>query len=121
YGVDEARVVAALVDLSSEGRLVQGEFRPGGVEREWCDTEVLRRIRRRSLAALRREVEPVEADALARFLPAWQGVGLPRRGVDGLVEVLGVLQGAPVPASVLEADVLPARLDPYRPADLDAL
>ncbi|HYI60375.1 MAG TPA: DEAD/DEAH box helicase [Acidimicrobiales bacterium] len=121
YGVDEARVIAALVDLSSEGRLVQGEFRPGGVEREWCDTEVLRRIRRRSLAALRREVEPVEADALARFLTAWQGVGLPRRGVDGLVEVLGVLQGAPVPASALESDVLPARLDPYRPADLDAL
>ncbi len=119
--VDEPRVVAALADLSSEGRVVQGEFRPGGVEREWCDNEVLRRIRRRSLAALRREVEPVEADALARFLPRWQGVGLPRRGVDGLVEALGVLQGAPVPASVLESDVLPARMQQYRPADLDAL
>ncbi|WCO68289.1 DEAD/DEAH box helicase [Iamia majanohamensis] len=119
--VDEPRVVAALADLSSEGRVVQGEFRPGGVEREWCDNEVLRRIRRRSLAALRREVEPVEADALARFLPRWQGVGLPRRGVDGLVEALGVLQGAPIPASVLEADVLPARLPQYRPADLDGL
>jgi ATP-dependent Lhr-like helicase len=121
YGVDEPRVVTALVELSSDGRVVTGEFRPEGVEREWCDAEVLRRIRRRSLAALRREVEPVEADALARFLPRWQGVGLPRRGIDGLVEVLGVLQGAPIPASVLETDVLPARMDGYRPADLDAL
>ncbi|HEV7722362.1 MAG TPA: DEAD/DEAH box helicase, partial [Iamia sp.] len=121
YGVDEPRTAGALSELASDGRVVLGEFRPGGVEREWCDAEVLRRIRRRSLAALRREVEPVEADALARFLPAWQGVGLPRRGIDGLVEALGVLQGAPIPASVLEADVLPARLDRYRPADLDAL
>jgi len=121
YGVDERRVVVALADLSSQGRVVIGEFRPDGVEREWCDSEVLRRIRRRSLAALRREVEPVEADALARFLPGWQGVGLPRTGVDGLIEALGVLQGAPIPASVLEADVLAARLNSYRPADLDAL
>ncbi|CAN5750628.1 hypothetical protein BH24ACT4_BH24ACT4_18030 [soil metagenome] len=121
YAVDEPRSVGALAALSAEGRVVQGEFRPGGVEREVCDNEVLRRIRRRSLAALRREVEPVEAEALARFLPRWQGVGLPRRGIDGLVEVLGVLQGAPLPASVLEADVLPARMDQYRPADLDAL
>ncbi len=121
YAVDEPRVVAVLAALSAEGRVVQGEFRPGGVEREWCDNEVLRRIRRRSLAALRREVEPVEADALARFLPRWQGVGLPRRGVDGLVEALGVLQGAPIPASVLETDILPARMEQYRSADLDAL
>lgn len=121
YAVDEPRAAGALQELASDGRVVLGEFRPGGVEREWCDAEVLRRIRRRSLAALRREVEPVEADALARFLPTWQGVGLPRRGLDGLAEVLAVLQGAPIPASVLEADVLPARMDRYRPADLDAL
>ncbi len=121
YGVDEPRAAGALSELSADGRIVLGEFRPGGVEREWCDAEVLRRIRRRSLAALRREVEPVEADALARFLPAWQGVGLPRRGLDGLAETLAVLQGAAIPASVLEADVLPARMDRYRPADLDAL
>ncbi|WP_255566609.1 DEAD/DEAH box helicase [Iamia sp. SCSIO 61187] len=121
YGVDEPRAAGALSELASDGRVVLGEFRPGGVEREWCDAEVLRRIRRRSLAALRREVEPVEADALARFLPAWQGVGMPRRGVDGLAEAIAVLQGAPIPASVLETDVLPARMDRYRPADLDAL
>ena len=57
------------------GRLLRGEFRPGGVEREWCDPEVLRLLRRRSLARLRREIEPVEAEALARFLPAWHGIG----------------------------------------------
>src|SRR6202007_1064727 len=107
--------------LEADGRVVLGEFRPGGVEREWCDDDVLRQLRRRSLSALRREVEPVEGDALARFLPAWQGVGGHRRGVDGLVEVIGALQGAALPASVLEADVLPARLVDYRPADLDAL
>ncbi|MCU1454483.1 MAG: putative ATP-dependent helicase, partial [Acidimicrobiales bacterium] len=121
YGVDADRARAALDRLSTDGRIVRGEFRPEGIEREWCDDEVLRLLRRRSLAALRREVEPVDSVALARFLPRWQGVGLPRRGVDGLVEVLGVLQGASIPASVLEADVLPARVASYAPADLDAL
>jgi ATP-dependent Lhr-like helicase len=120
-GIDVTRVRRVLDELVSAGRLVRGEFRPGGAEREWCDPEVLRQLRRRSLAVLRAEVEPVDGAALGRFLPAWQGVGLPRRGVDGLVEVLSVLAGAPIPASVLEADVLPARLAEYRPSDLDAL
>ena len=121
FGVDVERIRGPLDALAADGRVVQGEFRPDGVEREWCDDDVLRQLRRRSLAALRREVEPVDAEALARFLPRWQGVGLPRRGVDGLVEVLGVLQGAALPASVLEASILPARLPGYRAADLDAL
>ena len=103
--------------------------RPGGarrvptrrLEREWCDAEVLRQLRRRSLAALRKEVEPVDGAALARFLPAWQGVGSTRRGTDALVEAVGVLQGAALPASVLEADVLALRMGDYRPADLDLL
>ncbi|MCU1369753.1 MAG: putative ATP-dependent helicase [Ilumatobacteraceae bacterium] len=120
-GIDAARVRPVLDTLVADGRLVRGEFRPGGAEREWCDPEVLRQLRRRSLAVLRAEVEPVDGAALGRFLPAWQGVGLPRRGVDGLVEVLGVLAGASIPASVLEADVLPARMADYRPSDLDAL
>ncbi len=120
-GVDGGRVRPVLDALVADGRLVRGEFRPGGAEREWCDPEVLRQLRRRSLAALRAEVEPVDGAALGRFLPAWQGVGLPRRGIDGLVEVLGVLAGASVPASVLESDVLPSRLADYRPSDLDAL
>ena len=100
---------------------MRGEFRPDGIEREWCDDDVLRQLRRRSLAALRKEVEPVDAAALARFLPEWQGVGAPRRGLDALVEAIGSLQGAALPASTLEADVLSARVAGYQPADLDAL
>lgn len=120
-GIDAGRVRPVLDVLVADGRLVRGEFRPGGAEREWCDPDVLRQLRRRSLAVLRSEVEPVGAAALGRFLPAWQGVGLPRRGIDGLVEALSVLAGASIPASVLETDVLPARMAEYRPADLDAL
>jgi ATP-dependent Lhr-like helicase len=120
-GIDVGRVRPVLDALVSEGRLVRGEFRPGGAEREWCDPDVLRQLRRRSLAVLRAEVEPVDGAALGRFLPPWQGVGLPRRGVDGLVEAVSVLAGAPIPASVLETDVLPARMAEYRQAELDAL
>ncbi|MYL04552.1 MAG: DEAD/DEAH box helicase, partial [Acidimicrobiaceae bacterium] len=72
-GVGEQPVVARLSSLVAEGRLLRGEFRPGGAEREFCDADVLRRIRRRCLAALRQEVEPVPPEALARFLPDWQG------------------------------------------------
>ncbi|HET9773071.1 MAG TPA: helicase-related protein, partial [Acidimicrobiia bacterium] len=120
-GTTAERAAGALRALAGEGRLVEGEFRPGGSEREWCDVDVLRRLRRRSLAALRKEIEPVEAPALARFLPAWQNVTARRRGADGLVDVLAQLQGAAVPASILEASVLPGRVQGYRPADLDAL
>ena len=120
-GVAEARAAAALARLAADGRLVRGELRPGGSEREFCDAEVLRRLRRRSVAALRREVEPVEPEALARFLPAWQGVGARRRGADGVAEAVAVLQGAPLAASVLERDVLAARVVGYRPSDLDEL
>jgi ATP-dependent Lhr-like helicase len=120
-GVGDDRVEAALARLEALGTVVLGEFRPGGVEREWCDDGVLRQLRRRSLAALRHEVEPVEAPALARFLPVWHGVGASRRGPDALAEAVTLLQGAAIPASVLEADVLPARVEGYSPADLDAL
>ena len=131
-GVGGDRVQPWLEKLEAEGRVVRGEFRPDGVEREWCDDDVLRQLRRRSLAVLRREVEPVDGRALARFLPMWHGVragslagghgvGSNRRGVDGVVDVLGVLSGAAIPASVLEPDVLPARLAEYHPSDLDLL
>jgi ATP-dependent Lhr-like helicase len=121
-GAPVARVITALTELESEGRVVRGEFRPDGVEREWCDVDVLRQLRRRSLAALRREVEPVEPDAYARFALAWHGIHTGAlHGVDGLVEVLGQLQGAPIVASALEADVLASRLRGYSPAHLDAL
>ena len=120
-GVGEQPVTARLASLVGEGRLLRGEFRPGGADREYCDAEVLRRIRRRCLAALRQEVEPVPTEALARFLPPWQGVGARRRGVDALADVVAQLQGAPVAASVLEADVLACRMAGYKPADLDQL
>ena len=120
-GVAEQPVASRLASLVAEGRLLRGEFRPGGADREFCDADVLRRIRRRCLAALRSEVEPVPPEALARFLPAWQGVGGRRRGVDALADVVAQLQGAPVAASVLEADVLAGRMAGYKPADLDQL
>ncbi len=120
-GVAEARTASALARLAADGRLVRGELRPGGSEREFCDAEVLRRIRRRSVAALRREVEPVEPEALARFLPAWQGVGSRRRGLDAVADAIAQLQGAPLAASVLERDVLAARVLGYRASDLDEL
>jgi ATP-dependent Lhr-like helicase len=101
---------------------VSGEFRPGGAGTEWCDAEVLRMLRRRSLAALRQEVEPVPPVALARFLPVWQGVGAGGlRGVDGLVRAIEQVQGAAVPASALEKLVLPTRVSGYNPALLDEL
>ncbi len=114
-------VESALETLMAEGMLLRGEFRPGGVEREWCDPEVLRLIRRRSLARLRREIEPVEASALARFLPAWHGIGAGLAGLDRLAEVIGQLEGVAMPASVLERDVLPARVSGYTPQMLDEL
>ena len=120
-GVGEDRVRHTLEALAARGDVLLGEFRPGGHEREWSHPDVLRRIRRRSLAALRREIEPVDAAALGRFLPAWQGADRPRQGADALAEAIARLQGAAVPASILERDVLPARVQGYRPADLDAM
>ena len=114
-------VQMALGALEAEGRVVAGEFRPGGTSREWCDAEVLRRIRRASLAALRREVEPVAPVALARLLPGWHGVGSAIRGVDRTFEAVEQLQGAPLPASVLEPDLLAVRVRDYTPAWLDEL
>ena len=121
FSLAPERVLPVLDVLVANGRLVRGDFRPGGVAREWCDDDVLRQLRRRSLAALRREIEPVDAAAFARFLPAWQGVGVPRRGIDGVVEAIGVLQGAALAVSALEGDVLATRVVGYRPTDLDAL
>jgi ATP-dependent Lhr-like helicase len=114
-------VDTVLHQLLAVGTLVRGEFRPEGTEREWCDAEVLRLLRQRSLAALRREVEPTSTEALARFLPAWHGVGSDARGLDRLVEVIAQLQGVAIPASVLERDVLSTRMRDYSPRLLDEL
>ncbi len=123
-GLGVAVVEQTLARLAAAGRVVHGEFRPGGSGREWLDAEVLRRLRRRSLAALRKEVEPVPQQALARFLAAWQGVGPsgPRAtDLDALFRVVEQLQGAAVPASALERQVLAARLPGYHPGLLDQL
>ncbi|HEX2308709.1 MAG TPA: ATP-dependent helicase [Jatrophihabitantaceae bacterium] len=121
-GLGVAVVDSALRRLEATGRVVLGEFSPAGMGREWCDAEVLRRIRRRALAALRQEVEPVPPRTLGRFLPAWQGVGAGRgHSRDAVLRVVEQLAGVPLPASSLEATILPSRLPGYQPADLDAL
>jgi ATP-dependent Lhr-like helicase len=121
FGLGVAVVAETLRRLAGRGRVVEGEFRPGGSGTEWCDAEVLRLVRRRSLAALRQEVEPVEPAALARFLPTWQHVGGGLRGVDGVLRVVEQLAGCAVPASALERLVLPTRVAGYVPAWLDEL
>ena len=101
--------------LTAEGRLVEGEFRPGGTGREWTDAGVLRMLRRRSLAKLRHEIEPVDQAVLGRFATTWQGIVKRRRGADALLDAIEQLQGAPLPASILETEILPARIDGYDP------
>jgi ATP-dependent Lhr-like helicase len=114
FGLD---VEEELRELEREEKLVRGELRPEGSEREWCDPEVLRRLRRASLAALRREVEPVEQAALGRFLPSWHGID--RRA--SLREALVPLQSLALPVALWEAEVLPRRVPGYRPEQLDQL
>ncbi len=122
FGLGTAVTEGALHRLAASGRVVQGEFHPSGVGQEWCDAAVLRRLRRRSLAALRHELEPVPPSALAAFLPQWQHLGTHSlRGIDGLVRAIEQLQGAPVPASALEKLVLPSRVSDYTPTMLDEL
>ncbi|SIO15249.1 ATP-dependent helicase [Agromyces cerinus] len=121
FGIGQAVASAALARLGGERRVVEGEFLPHGSGMEWCDSGVLRRIRRRSLAVLRNEVEPVEPREFARFLPAWQHVGGKLSGVDGVAAVIEQLEGARIPASAWEAYVLPARVADYRPGMLDEL
>ncbi len=126
-GLGVAVCQQTLARLGGQGRVLEGEFRPSGAGAEWCDAEVLRSLRRRSLARLRHEVEPVEPVALARFLPSWQNVvagsggGRGLRGVDGVVSVVEQLAGCAVPASALESLVLPSRVRDYQPAFLDEL
>ena len=127
YGVDPS---AVLRDCERAGSLVRGELRPGGVDREWCDVAVLRTLRRASLAALRKEIEPVGARALAAFMPSWQGLDRYRRGgsqpregggVERLREALVPLQALALPAVAWEREVLPARSGSYSPTWMDTL
>jgi ATP-dependent Lhr-like helicase len=121
YGVDPA---PALRELEREGAMIRGELLPGGSEREWCDSDVLRRVRRASLAHLRREVEPAARDRFARFLPSWQNVDSHRAagaGPDRLRDALVPLQGVALTPKTWEEDVLPRRLGAYSQAWLDEL
>ena len=131
-GLGVAVVHQTLGRLASRGRVLEGEFRPAGSGSEWCDADVLRRLRRRTLAVLRKEVEPVEPAALGRFLSVWQhvggaaatGSGRPGsrlRGVDGVLTAVDQLAGCAVPASALEPLVLGSRVVDYTAALLDEL
>ena len=134
YGLGVAVVTGALRRLAAEGRIAEGEFLPGRRGTQWCDTTVLRTLRRRCLAKLRKEAEPVPPSALARFLPAWQNVTTqpaagdgrgrtrgPRASADTVYEAIDQLAGAAMPASALETLILPARVPGYQPAMLDEL
>jgi len=129
WGLGVGPVRDVLARLATDGRVVEGEFRPvaesdaeTSTDRtEWVDAEVLRRLRRRSLAAARQQVEPVDAATFARFLPSWHGLDRPRRGEAGLLEAIDQLAGIALPASAWESLVLPSRVRDYSPAALDAL
>ncbi len=121
YGLDAAPVEAALRTLAHDGRILEGGFRPQSAGREYCDAESLRLIRNKSLSRLRKEIEPAEPRLFARFETHWQGVLQKRRGLDALLDTIDSLQGTPLPASLLESQILPARIARYSSADLDTL
>ena len=121
YGLGVAVVTLTLERFVERGRLIEGEFRPNGTQREWCEQEVLRTIRRRSLAKLRKEAEPVDQPVLARLFTNWQSVTRKRRGLDALLEVVETLQGFPMAASIFESEILAARIVDYKSSDLDTL
>ncbi|MCR9095762.1 MAG: DEAD/DEAH box helicase [bacterium] len=121
YALLPTQLEPVLAGLEKDGRLLSGEFHPRGLQREWCDPEVLRRLRRHTLAKLRDEVTPVEGPALGRFLVEWHGLDRPRRGESRLDEVLDQLEGLPVSFAELEGAILPARVANYDPRMLDEL
>jgi ATP-dependent Lhr-like helicase len=121
FAIKVASVETVLRTLTHEGRILEGAFRPQAAGREYCDAESLRLIRSKSLARLRKEIEPAEPGLFARFETHWQGVLQRRRGLDALLDTIDSLQGAPLPASLLESQILPARLGRYSPGDLDTL
>ncbi len=119
YDLPPATADKTLRTLHGLGKLLEGDFRPGGTHREWCDPEVMQQVRRKSLARLRREIEPVEQSTFARFTARWQGVSVRRRGLESLLDTVENLQGASLLVSELEREVLPARIADYRSGDLD--
>ncbi len=121
YGLQISDAESALTRLLAADAILRGEFRPDQTTIEWCDADVLRVIRQRSLAQARRDVEPVESRVLARLMTTWQGVTRRRKGFDAVLDAIEQLQGAALLASSLETEILPARIDEYEPEALDAL
>ena len=121
WGLGVGPIRTALKRLAADHRVVDGEFLPGGRGQEWCDTEVLRKIKRRSLAKLREQVEPVEAERYAAFLARWHAIDHPRRGLDGLLDAIDQLQGLPLPYSEWLGHVLPLRVEDFQATQLDTL
>ncbi|MEM8489341.1 MAG: DEAD/DEAH box helicase [Pseudomonadota bacterium] len=120
-GIGIEVVRGALSDLAAVGRVLEGGFTPGASHREWVDHEVLKLIKRRSLAGWRQQIEAVEQRQYAAFIAEWQYVTKPRRGIDGLYEAIEQLQGVPLPASVIESEILPARIKGYREGQINEL
>ena len=121
FAIGAPMVRATLATLQSADRVLEGEFLPGGRGREWTDVEVLRKLKQRSLAKLRKQIEPVEPSRWATFITRWQGLNKPRRGLDGCLDVIEQLQGLPLPFSELERSLLPSRVVDYKPGQLDEL
>ncbi|MFT6232098.1 MAG: ATP-dependent Lhr-like helicase, partial [Myxococcota bacterium] len=121
YGLRDAQVDPVLRALEHDGSMVRGELRPGGVGREWCEVDVVRRLRRRSLAVQRQAIEPVDAATYTRFLISWHGLDSKRSGSARLQEVLAQIEGRPLPFSALEKELLPARMGGFQPRMLDEL
>ncbi|MEM8564121.1 MAG: crosslink repair DNA glycosylase YcaQ family protein, partial [Pseudomonadota bacterium] len=121
FGIGVDMVRQALNDLAAAGRVLEGGFTPGGTAREWIDHDVLKLIKRRSLAGWREQIEAVDHAQFAAFVAEWQGVTKPRRGMDGLFEAVEQLQGVPLPASALEREILPARVEGYREGQINEL
>jgi ATP-dependent Lhr-like helicase len=120
-GLAASKVLSALQKNITSAKILEGAFRPGGTTRELCEADVLRQLRQKALAKLRAAVEPVSPAALGRHLTHWHHVVKRRQGLDALLDVVEKLQGLPLPASLLDTEILPARLEGYLPADLDAL
>ena len=131
FGLDPESALATLIELAQTGRVIMGNFTDAPATtntiaevpevKQWCDANVLRTLKQRSLARVREQIKPVAPDACSRFLIDWHGIGRRRKGTEALLDVVEQLQGLPLPASCLERDILPARLPEYRPGELDEL
>lgn len=120
-GLPQSAVEQALLALQQEGFIIQGRFTSENQATEWCERGLLARIHRYTLKQLRREVEPVAPSDFMRFLFHWHGLDDPGEGEAALQKRLLQLEGLSLPAVSWEADILPARLRPYFPSDLDKL